>query len=251
MPALEGGVFSSGNVCEPSCWVEGSCGKRRTGQLKNAGTCYNRDRTVWIPPGQWEDAWNGEVVSGPRLLSVHSPQEQLPLYHRRPGLLLTADGSALNVKSQDRAHLIVEAFPGEPADEPAERLWQLEGLDGPQLRATVGSTPNSVSIRLGCTPRCNVQSWHVRVHLRAHQVVTKASVDGIPLAVGANLVEADVTQPMGSHAARLLPPDTTRKGIAPALQGRHGVAPPALAGAILEVVLVAGQAEQVLVVHTA
>lgn len=238
MPSREGTSFSSGNVCEPSCWVEGDCGKKPALQRRLAGTCFNRHTTVWIPPGQWEDAWSGEVLSGPRSISVQSPPESIPLYHRRPGLLLTADSWARNVQSQDRGHLIVEAFPGEIQDAPIERRWQLDNLDDVQLRATVDTSDGSISIHLDCTQAgCKERSWLVRVHLRANQEVTGTLVDQVAVS-------------MGSDAVRLLPPASRSEGVAPALAGSSGVAPPPLAGAILEVKLPAGRVERKVQVRT-
>ena len=42
-------------------------------------------RTVWIPPGQWTDAWTGASVSGPKNVSVSQPVERIPLWHKAGG----------------------------------------------------------------------------------------------------------------------------------------------------------------------
>ena len=243
VPSLDGATFSSGNTCEPSCWVEGSCGsKPHTPQSGLAGTCYNRDRTVWVPPGKWEDAWSGEVIAGPVNVSVHSTEDRIPLYHRRPGLLLTADATARNVQSQDRRYLIVEAFSGDRNDPQLSRYWQLEGPQGPWLHASIHNSHDGVvSVRLRCAHTasvCNVKSWLVRVHLLPHQQAVEALADGVPLVVG-------------SETARLLRPEATPgRGLAAALQGMAGIAPPTKAGAIMEVALPARRGEQQLLVRT-
>ena len=35
-------------------------------------------RTVWVPPGQWQDAWDGSQVEGPKLINVTQPFERIP-----------------------------------------------------------------------------------------------------------------------------------------------------------------------------
>jgi alpha-glucosidase (family GH31 glycosyl hydrolase) len=40
-------------------------------------------REVWIPEGDWEDAWSGDVVTGPKTVSNEQPYNRIPMYHRR------------------------------------------------------------------------------------------------------------------------------------------------------------------------
>jgi len=53
---------------------------RRAG--KNAAA-----RAVWVPPGNWVNAWNGEVVSGPATITNDTPLEQIPLFIRSGSIL--------------------------------------------------------------------------------------------------------------------------------------------------------------------
>ena len=40
----------------------------------------NSSRGVWVPPGQWQDAWSGEVVTGPtRIQVVDCPLDRISL----------------------------------------------------------------------------------------------------------------------------------------------------------------------------
>jgi hypothetical protein len=45
------------------------------------------NRTVWIPPGQWINAWNGQVLTGPANKSVAVSLEQIPLFIRSGTIL--------------------------------------------------------------------------------------------------------------------------------------------------------------------
>ena len=39
-------------------------------------------RNVWIPPGVWFDAWNGEKIEGPRWIQVTAELDKVPFYYR-------------------------------------------------------------------------------------------------------------------------------------------------------------------------
>lgn len=47
-------------------------------------------RAVWIPPGEWMDAWNGSLVSGPRTITNAVPLQQIPLFIRCGSILALA-----------------------------------------------------------------------------------------------------------------------------------------------------------------
>ena len=36
-------------------------------------------RTVWVPPGDWQDAWDGTVHTGPANITVTQPFERIPM----------------------------------------------------------------------------------------------------------------------------------------------------------------------------
>jgi alpha-glucosidase (family GH31 glycosyl hydrolase) len=39
-------------------------------------------RNLWVPPGRWYDAWNGEPVEGPKWMKVTAGLDRVPLYFR-------------------------------------------------------------------------------------------------------------------------------------------------------------------------
>lgn len=47
----------------------------------------NATRVAWIPPGDWIDAWNGNVVTGPVMVTNNVPLDKIPLWVRRGALL--------------------------------------------------------------------------------------------------------------------------------------------------------------------
>ncbi|MGC3958363.1 MAG: glycoside hydrolase family 31 protein [Verrucomicrobiota bacterium] len=47
-------------------------------------------RSVWIPPGNWINAWNGSVLAGPTTDFCNAPLDQLPLYIRSGSIFALA-----------------------------------------------------------------------------------------------------------------------------------------------------------------
>ncbi len=39
-------------------------------------------QSVWIPPGNWINAWTGALLTGPATIIGNTPLEQIPLYIR-------------------------------------------------------------------------------------------------------------------------------------------------------------------------
>jgi alpha-glucosidase (family GH31 glycosyl hydrolase) len=44
-------------------------------------------REAWIPPGDWIDAWSGQVVSGPVMVTNGVPLDQIPMWIKRGAVL--------------------------------------------------------------------------------------------------------------------------------------------------------------------
>ena len=56
-------------------------------QWRPAGKDAPAARQVWIPPGRWINAWNGNVVCGPGTVTNVTPLEQIPLFIRAGTIL--------------------------------------------------------------------------------------------------------------------------------------------------------------------
>jgi len=86
---------------------------------------HSTARSVWVPPGLWEDAWSGETISGPTTINVTQPFDRVPLWHRRDGsFLILADQPALRVDEQDWSALTLEAFPSKTLQTSERRLFE-------------------------------------------------------------------------------------------------------------------------------
>jgi alpha-glucosidase (family GH31 glycosyl hydrolase) len=47
----------------------------------------NASREAWIPPGNWIDAWDGTVLTGPMMVTNHVPLDQIPIWIRQGAVL--------------------------------------------------------------------------------------------------------------------------------------------------------------------
>jgi hypothetical protein len=122
---------------------------------------------VWVPPGSWEDAWSGKIITGPQRITVTAPVEQIPMYYRRGSLLITA-APAPTTAEQDWSHLFIEAFPGEPQKDVIESLFYdaRTGVVGPVVHRVqmTQHSANSIGISVIAPKFATPRSWTVRVH---------------------------------------------------------------------------------------
>ena len=163
-------------------------------------------RTVWLPPGQWENAWTGATVTAngcETSVNVSVPYEQIPLWHRAGGLtVLAASEPGLRTAEQDWSTLTLEAFPhalnarhdgtGGSADEVGSNT-QHRVTRRAVVERGVGSsrteiemitfTQDQLQVKIGAstgnaTAAAHAQikrGWIVRLHLRPAQCVIRAS----------------------------------------------------------------------------
>lgn len=74
-----------------------------------APTGGTAQRGVWIPPGEWQDLWTGQIHGGPALVGVACPLERYPVFVRRGGVVLsTAQRQATGTAVWPE--LVVDAF---------------------------------------------------------------------------------------------------------------------------------------------
>ena len=168
-------------------------------------------RSVWIPPGTWQDAWDSSRVDGPKTITVSQPYERIPMWHRVGGLVITTgpqDAETLRVDDQDWSALTLEAFV--PEMQQQQHAKGEEGIAGLLAERVVvphskydGSTdsrtitPTVVTMRrhdsnntlvLESTMGGVTSTFAARLHLHRGQRVVSARVDGVTL--GADEVRA-------------------------------------------------------------
>ena len=194
------------------------------------------NRSIWIPPGEWHDAYNGSTITGPANLSVSQPYERVPLYHKSGGLIvLSDDEKAMRVEEQDWSRLTIEAFPhSDGADEEygsvtrheiVERSRASSSEDEGEATALTMRTTKSgqnktmVGVEIGAAPVPRV--YTVRFHLRHFNLRFECAIDGAVTNTYRLLAPLDAKD---EEAVRTFTPF-----------GGRGARPPPLAGPIVEV----------------
>jgi len=141
------------------------------------------NRTVWIPPGDWQDAWDGSIVTGPRTINVTKPFSQIPLWHRRGGVMITTDSKALRISEQDWRELTVHAFPSESAGVSSRRLVDRDGRTTVVTLAT--DEAGTVTLHIVPPPAAaTTRAWRLRIHLALGQRLESGLIDGAEILAG-------------------------------------------------------------------
>ncbi len=78
-------------------------------QAEDPETCT---RTVWIPEGEWMDVDTGDVISGPRTITVTKTVNETPMYVRMGSVVPLAD-EALTTADSDWSHLTLDVYPSQ------------------------------------------------------------------------------------------------------------------------------------------
>jgi alpha-glucosidase (family GH31 glycosyl hydrolase) len=146
-------------------------------------------RSVWIPPGNWQDAWGGSTVTGPRTLTVSKPYEQIPMWHRLGSFLITVDSPARRVELQDWSILTLEVFPDLTTELYTEKsVYSLETAARTDL--SMRNVPKEgqngggfVHFQISESEAGESRGWMVRLHLRPGQSCVGANVDGTELGI--------------------------------------------------------------------
>lgn len=168
------------------------------------------ERGVWIPPGEWRDLWTGRTHRGPVTIGVASPLDQVPLFVRGGGVVLSAPLRQAAGRAVWPA-LVVDAFVPAHAGCQTRRLYEDDGISMAYEQGeyfltefTLQRKDAEVRLRMSSAP----QPRHVTVRLHLPHGATGSGQD--------------------FHA---LEPEGTAN---PRLFAGRGARPPADAGPVLE-----------------
>ncbi len=164
-------------------------------------------RNVWIPEGEWTDAWSGKTHIGPARIEIACPLEQCPLFVRRGGVVISLPQSYFT-EGRPWDHVVLNAFVPAKDSSATRLLYEDDGNTTDYTHATCGQT----LIRLERTPAgallaiepsaeysafmCQRRTWTVRWDVPKGQTVRGVSLNGKPLAQGAYTVHAPSAGPM-------------------------------------------------------
>lgn len=183
----------------------------------------NSSRTVWIPPGSWQDAWASSnnatdtVVVGPTLIEVKDcALDRIPMWHKKGSVLITSlQQAALSTKEQDWEELAIEVFPF-PLEETASTSLDVLRSYTAHLHDTKeeqeqeqdrGHHPRRTDVRLDQHAKSGMislhigadskhRTWKLRVHLLPGE---RLSHQGI--ALDGKILPTTVQRPVAAGAA--------------------------------------------------
>eukprot|EP00041_Stephanoeca_diplocostata_P020308 m.452147 g.452147 ORF g.452147 m.452147 type:complete len:772 (+) comp21535_c0_seq1:91-2406(+) len=197
---------------------------------------------VWIPPGHWQDAWSGAVVSGPKNITVAQPYERLPMWHRAGALVVAAVDGGLRVDLQDWSTLVLECFAPvgtSPVDTISRTVYALGSAARQELELTF--TTDEYHLRIGSSEDGKPRAWVVRIHLPVGvRNPTVLRVDGRDVAIttaahrDSQTVAENFPASTTPHAVVLSPMKVDDAWRMFPFQG-VGSAPAPLAGSIVEI----------------
>ena len=116
-----------------------------------------------MPPGDWEDAWDGSTVTGPKAITSTQPYEKQPMWHSKAGgLTVMTNSPGLRIGDGDWSTLTLESFHAQTALGTERSVYALQ-----------------TEARTDLTMRTDGEgAWVVRLHLEPEQRALSVTIDG-------------------------------------------------------------------------
>jgi hypothetical protein len=145
-------------------------------------------RNLWVPPGEWEDVWNGQIVKGPQKISQTSPLRHTAMFVRRGGIVLQAP--EMNYTGQKPWDPVTaDLYPSAGASQ-TRQLYEDDGDSNQYQQDSYRKTELTLS-RKGSDVSLVVEAakgdykgalaereWVLRLHLLATESVARVMLDG-------------------------------------------------------------------------
>lgn len=165
------------------------------GAVSKTGDKEHQTRSLWIPPGHWQDAWTGETLEGPKTITVTSDLEHTPIYVREGGLIAT---TPLRMHSGIPLweNLVVDAFVPPDAGATHREVYEDDGLSNGYLKDKFSRTRLSMKTEDGKTilrvepaegnflQKSFHRNWTLRLHVPSGFSPSEFSVNGEVLQPG-------------------------------------------------------------------
>lgn len=149
-------------------------------------------RTLWLPPGEWVDAWTGARLRGPSTVTMEVPLWKTPIFIREGGVVfLSKVVKSTGLESIWKSPVADLYVPTTDALESRE-LYEDDGLTPGYLSGECARTTVSVR-RAGDRVTVNIsgakgdypglpleRAWKLNFHLPEGTVIRKATLDGEP-----------------------------------------------------------------------
>jgi alpha-glucosidase (family GH31 glycosyl hydrolase) len=147
------------------------------------------DRGLWIPPGNWINVWNGEMVSGPAMVTNSVPLDQIPVFVKSGAVLPLAPEMQFTGE-KPWSPVMLDLYP-RAGETNAASLYEDDTLTTAYQRGEFRTTPIAVSadehsrtlhVSIGAAEgkyagALPERSWTLRIHPPAGLAKNSAPVE--------------------------------------------------------------------------
>jgi hypothetical protein len=163
--------------------------------------------TAWIPPGNWQDIWTGEMLQGPKLVDLKPVLWKCPMYVRNGGVVFSLPQMQYTGE-HPWDNVIVDAFvPTEKSMSTTRVLYEDDGISPDYQKDAFCKTPVTLTrsgekIQLLIDKRqgnyngaISSRDWTIRLNLPQNSAPTDIEVDGKKLVPGSSDEIVLISQP--------------------------------------------------------
>jgi len=164
--------------------------------------------SVWIPPGNWIDAWSGTVYTGPETLLTSAYWGTIPIYIET-GTIIPLAPFMYNTRQMPWDPMTLDTYP-DPSNVATNSIYEDDNVSSDYqtaayrttaLTATANAANQTVTVQImpaqgTFTGAASTRGWFVRIHQPygfTNQVPATITVDGSP-AIGWSYVSQNPTQ---------------------------------------------------------
>jgi len=144
-------------------------------QWRSAGADTAK-RVTWLPPGDWIDAWTGQIISGPATVTNDVPLDQMPIFiHSGAVVPLAPEMQYTGEKPWNPITLDLYPCPGEAneanlyEDDTLTTAYQHGGFRNTSLRSSLDDAQKIVRVEIGAAKgtfhgALKQRAWTLRIH---------------------------------------------------------------------------------------
>ena len=168
-------------------------------------------RELWLPPGEWIDAWSGEKISSPRNLTRPCSLGQIPIYVRSGAVIALAPEMQFTGE-KPWSPLTLDIYPKVGAtgtttiyeDDTRTTAYQRGEFRKTEISATTDFTNHSLKISIGAAKgdfkgASQRREWKLRLHLPSGAADVSAKLNGKLLTTPVRLPRNESAMPFGDE----------------------------------------------------
>jgi alpha-glucosidase (family GH31 glycosyl hydrolase) len=161
---------------------------------RTATPSTNASRTLWIPEGNWIDAWSGDIITGPQTITANAPIDKIPMYIKAGTLVpLAPEMSYTGEKPWDPVTLdlhpsvVNEAKGNLYEDDTESNDYKNGAFRTTEMSAKVDNVNKKITVNIDPAQgtfngAIKDRSWVVRLHKTAewkNSVPKSVTIDGL------------------------------------------------------------------------